>query len=143
MLKGTKGPTGTNEEIQTNRLFKHGYRERSAKRGLAFTLTKKYFKKLIKSNCAYCGKPPSNNLRGMLFNSIDRVDNHRGYYKDNCVSCCKECNWIKGNCILTFKEMRAIAQGLLNYRRALGGILKQWVPEFLQRGHRRRPRKIR
>jgi hypothetical protein len=30
-----------------------------------------------------------------IYNGIDRVDNTRGYSIDNCVACCKQCNWAK------------------------------------------------
>jgi hypothetical protein len=37
-----------------------------------------------------------------LYNGIDRVDNTLGYSKENCVSCCKICNYMKQ--VLTLEE---------------------------------------
>lgn len=53
-----------------------------------FYLTFEEFKELIESGCYYCG---SKKRIG-----IDRKDNSIGYIKDNCVSCCWPCNYIKG-----------------------------------------------
>lgn len=55
--------------------------------------------KLVTSNCHYCGSEPLNKYvhRGFIFmsNGIDRVDSSIGYIKENCVTCCKHCNWAK------------------------------------------------
>jgi hypothetical protein len=82
-----------------NSFFKD-YMSGSEKRGLEFNLSKEVFNDLIFSNCAYCGKPPSDikykRLKGGIkVNGIDRVDNNIGYLKENCVPCCKECNYRK------------------------------------------------
>lgn len=47
------------------------------------------FSLIVKCECHYCGKDGPN--------GIDRQDNQRGYTKDNCVSCCKHCNYVKGD----------------------------------------------
>lgn len=40
-----------------------------------------------------------------ISNGIDRIDNNRGYVKENCVPCCKTCNYAKRKMdLLTFKE---------------------------------------
>lgn len=83
-------------------------------RGLAFLLDKSYFETLIKSNCYYCGKPPSNKAEKygtfVLYSGIDRIDNNRGYIKDNCVPCCKECNNKKKD--ITIDMIRKIVEYL-------------------------------
>lgn len=33
----------------------------------------------------------------MDYNGIDRIDDSIGYTIDNCVTCCRTCNWAKGN----------------------------------------------
>lgn len=76
-------------------------------RDLDFTLTLSEFKSLIAKECYHCGQKPlpwiSNSrvkhpLRHLIFiNGIDRVDNKRGYYIDNCVPCCTTCNRVKSN----------------------------------------------
>lgn len=52
--------------------------------------------------CYYCGRKPyrvyshSTYNGDYVHNGIDRVDNEKGYIKENCVSCCAECNFGKG-----------------------------------------------
>jgi hypothetical protein len=65
-------------------------------RNLAWELTDDYALELVFKNCEYCGRPPSNKIRGrMQYNGIDRVDSKRGYVAGNVVSCCKTCNLAK------------------------------------------------
>jgi hypothetical protein len=73
------------------------------KRGkLPFSLLKDEFRKLVVSNCTYCGvssaqvRHPNRGGNGdFVYNGIDRVDNSKGYSADNCVPCCKICNRAK------------------------------------------------
>ncbi len=81
-----------------------GYKHRMKKRGLDFDLTKPEFRKLAEQFCFYCGKSPSNFMKGpygpngdWYYNGLDRVDSNRGYTKENTVSCCKRCNIAKNN----------------------------------------------
>ena len=77
------------------------YKRSAFYRGFEFAITIDEIKKLFKGNCHYCGKPPSNIRTKREFNTpfiysgIDRVNNKIGYTKDNTVSSCKECNWLK------------------------------------------------
>jgi hypothetical protein len=54
-------------------------------------LTKEQFEPIIKQNCYYCGI-----MQEKGFNGIDRMDSTKGYEIDNCVSCCTDCNMMKG-----------------------------------------------
>lgn len=45
---------------------------------------------LVSSKCFYCGFLNKDNLNG-----IDRLDSSSNYTIDNCVSCCRNCNFIK------------------------------------------------
>lgn len=59
------------------------------KRGLAFEFTLEEFtERFWQQPCAYCGEP----LRRV---GVDRVDNTKGYTKENTVSCCSTCNFMK------------------------------------------------
>jgi len=54
-------------------------------------LTKEQFEKIIKNSCYYCAI-----IQEKGFNGIDRMDSTKGYEIDNCVSCCTDCNMMKG-----------------------------------------------
>lgn len=87
-------------ESQFNGLFE-SYKRQAGQRKLDFKLNKKQFKKLTSSNCFYCGSIPQSvqhNQRAngdYVYNGIDRLDNSKGYFVKNCVSCCGLCNWMK------------------------------------------------
>lgn len=75
------------------------YKYNAKKRGYQFCLTLEEFIELISTNCFYCGQKPSNTIRGNFStysNGIDRLDNNKGYYVDNCVAACTKCNHAKG-----------------------------------------------
>jgi len=69
--------------------------------------------------CYYCGNPPSNIQNGadkkssddmkkngyFIYNGLDRLDNSKPHSKENCVACCKYCNYAKRErSIEEFKE---------------------------------------
>ena len=70
-------------------------------RNIEFNLNEDLFLELIKNNCYYCDLEPSNLYKykylnyEYLYSGIDRVDNTKGYNKENCVSCCNPCNSAK------------------------------------------------
>lgn len=47
--------------------------------------------------CHYCHAPIIWSQKGRMAYNIDRMDNHKGYTKSNCVVCCKRCNFSKAN----------------------------------------------
>ena len=68
------------------------------------------FFELSQQNCHYCDAPPSNNQNAAAgknssenikengifnYNGLDRVDNTLPHTKENCVPCCKYCNFAK------------------------------------------------
>ena len=77
------------------------YKANAKRRRLEFSISREDFTKLISNDCFYCGSPPSNVhtlSRGngsYTYNGIDRLDNLKGYYIDNVVSCCSTCNLMK------------------------------------------------
>lgn len=78
----------------------YSYKRGAERRNLTFDLSREEFKKLVNSNCFYCGVEPnrifSNRGNGSIVcNGIDRYLNEDGYTKENSVSCCKECNLSK------------------------------------------------
>lgn len=88
-------------EVAFNQLLLH-YRRAAVHRGLKWKLTTSDFRKLIQSNCFYCGVAPSRTYKPtsskdtLTCNGVDRRDSAVGYLKRNCVSCCSRCNMAKG-----------------------------------------------
>jgi len=60
-------------------------------RNIGFELTKEEFESLVLQPCYYCGESTEGEVIG-----VDRLDSSRKYTTDNCVSCCKTCNFMKG-----------------------------------------------
>jgi len=74
-------------EVSTNGYFRR-YKHSAEKRGYDFVLNFEDFEIIVDNKCYYCGEDEKRI-------GIDRVDNTLGYYKDNCVACCKTCNMMK------------------------------------------------
>lgn len=78
------------------------YKKGAEKRGLQWDVDDLTLDILFRSDCFYCGMPPSNKygsekLNGdFIYSGIDRVDNNKGYILGNVVPCCAKCNTAKG-----------------------------------------------
>lgn len=82
------------------------YDTQARERNYTFSLSLEEFSKLITQNCHYCNDTPSNTfksgakryhgLESFRYNGVDRLDNSKGYTLENCVPCCKKCNFAKG-----------------------------------------------
>ena len=79
----------------------HVIKGRKAAREKGFGLTKEFFKRVSIMNCHYCGLEPTQ-TRGykkwhppITINGLDRVNSSMGYFDDNIVACCKDCNVAK------------------------------------------------
>lgn len=92
-----------------NRLYSN-YQRRAKERNLIWNIGQEEFLELTSRECFYCGLKPSqiihrtkkNKYNGSYtYNGIDRVNNALGYEPNNCVPCCKACNWHKGPTELT------------------------------------------
>lgn len=59
-------------------------------RGYSIEIQFEDFKDLVLKPCYYCKIIKENEING-----VDRVDNSKGYSKDNCVPCCSVCNRMK------------------------------------------------
>ena len=85
-----------NENKKKSYKVKYSNYKRSAKyRRLSFSLSREEFDDLVNGLCFYCANKDVNKLNG-----IDRKDSKLGYELDNCVSCCRTCNYMKGSCDL-------------------------------------------
>lgn len=59
---------------------------------------------LTQMDCYYCGEPPGNQRKHYYkhnnvynYNGLDRIDSRLTYQYDNVITCCKYCNFAKGN----------------------------------------------
>ena len=84
------------------------YRRNAGERGLTWSLSREEVERLFRGACFYCSALPSNHVStgkkrqlgvelwgDFIYNGIDRIDNTRGYYIGNTVSCCFQCNTAK------------------------------------------------
>jgi hypothetical protein len=82
------------------------YQRNARIRSISWDISFEDLKKLIFAPCHYCGESGVNATRTswtartgarrvLGTNGIDRLDNSQGYMADNCVSCCKYCNFGK------------------------------------------------
>jgi 5-methylcytosine-specific restriction endonuclease McrA len=63
------------------------YLMRSNVKGVEFSLSQEEFYLIANKDCYYCGE------EGM--NGIDRINPKLGYFWENCVPCCSQCNHMK------------------------------------------------
>jgi hypothetical protein len=68
------------------------------------------YETIITVPCYYC-KIPNIGTGG----GLDRIDNDKGYLVDNVLSCCGDCNNIRGDS-LTVEEMKVAMEAVLKYR---------------------------
>lgn len=86
------------------------------------------FYDLCQKNCYYCGKEPSNYQNAAVgkfssekvktdgyftYNGLDRVDNSLEHTKENCVPCCKQCNYAKRD--QTLEDFKLWISTVYNY----------------------------
>lgn len=76
-----------------------------------FLITLEEYAEIIKDNaCTYCGGALPQTMGG-----LDRLDNSKGYTKENVVPCCFTCNTIRGDS-LSHEEMKAVANFIKGLR---------------------------
>lgn len=61
-------------------------------RGIENDLTEDEWREFYEKPCFFCGECPQEKKSW----GIDRLQNKVGYTYDNCVPCCKKCNFAKG-----------------------------------------------
>jgi hypothetical protein len=69
------------------------YKNNAKQRNITFNLTDEQCVEFFKSQCRVC----NNDNIDELFCGIDRIDNKKGYSKENCRPCCIMCNFMKGS----------------------------------------------
>ena len=82
-----------NENKKNSKNLQYNVYSRNATlKNLDFTIKYDDYLNIVEHNCYYCGT-----LQEKGFNGIDRKDQTKGYILQNCVSCCKLCNYMKGS----------------------------------------------
>jgi hypothetical protein len=100
------------------------YRRGATRRGLSFDLTRNEFLALTSADCHYCGQPPYQIMNrakyigkgngAYVYNGIDRKDSTLGYTVDNCVPCCRMCNFAKSD--MSYADFIVWLDNLVIYR---------------------------
>jgi hypothetical protein len=111
-------------EINIRQLFAN-YRNGAKNRELNFVLTLEEFREFIFKNCHYCGSLPNRlnvveNIQQenlIYYNGIDRLDNTIGYQLNNCITCCKTCNYAKSS--ISYNDFITWINNLVKYRGSL------------------------
>lgn len=97
------------EFVVENRIYSI-YMRCAVNRNIEFEIDKNIFFNFLKLKCYYCGRNPQRSMEyrkhKIDYNGIDRLDNTKGYTKDNCVPCCEDCN--KAKRMLTEKEFKKL-----------------------------------
>lgn len=85
------------------------FKKKGEARGHKWSLSFDQVKDLVLSNCHYCGSEPWTTRfqrnywnSSIKINGIDRKDNSKGYYLQNCVPCCGICNRAKSS--MTYQD---------------------------------------
>lgn len=89
-------------ESAFNNLYR-SIRNHALNRKLDFPLSKKEVREITSKDCFYCSEPPKyiknsgakSDTGVYIYNGIDRLNNKKGYNLDNCVPCCRTCNFMK------------------------------------------------
>lgn len=77
-----------------------GYLRNAKKRNIEFNINFENFVEICIKECFYCGSAPRQLSKiskngEFYYNGIDRLDNSKGYNKENIVTCCGICNRMK------------------------------------------------
>jgi hypothetical protein len=108
-----------------NRAF-YSYQKDAIRREIPFYLTREDFVEIVERPCAYCGI--MNEEKN--FNGIDRVDSKQQYVKENCVSACTLCNFLK-HVMPVDLFFRRIEHILTRQGRIMGRLYPETFPNFL------------
>lgn len=96
------------------------YQTAAKARNYKWLLSIEQFSYIIHQNCHYCGCEPSKQIskhNNHKMNGIDRKNSKIGYVIDNCLPCCKTCNYAKNN--TTYDDYMAYLDRLVIFRKGL------------------------
>lgn len=113
------------------------YRRHAKEREIPFALSVEDFAKLIFLPCLYCGDPPSNKHKRKYttekYNGVDRIDNTRGYFLENCAPACGPCNLLKNS--RSIRQFEAWIEKVYPRRHVWGLPLHEKSPYEALMGH--------
>lgn len=87
-------------------LFNRKVYKMAPKRGITVLMDEFQYYEIAKNDCRYCGNVPElfapyphkfSDDTVLYVNGVDRVDSSGPYSIENCVPCCKDCNFAKNN----------------------------------------------
>lgn len=76
------------------------------RRNYPFELTPEEYRSIVSKSCTYCGEDEKKI-------GVDRVDNTKGYTKENSTSCCTTCNMMKKT--MTLEDFLTHVKKIANY----------------------------
>lgn len=98
------GNLNPNRKEQYAKYVYRDYKRNAKDRGIKFNIPFLEFSLLIYENCFYCNSFPTSKCHhkgvkkdNIKHNGIDRIDPDKGYFSDNIVTCCSDCNYAKKN----------------------------------------------
>lgn len=102
------------------------YKAHAKKKKCNFDLSYQELGTLISLDCMYCGGKPKNlikikNKQEFYYNGIDRKDYLLGYTLNNCVPCCKHCNYAK--CRMSLEDFFLWINKVYNFLKNKGDIV--------------------
>lgn len=99
------------------------YKNRANKNNIGIYLSDEEFTEMFFMDCFYCGRSAITDVEKIDENSglngIDRLDNNESYSKDNCVPCCKTCNYIK--LAFDYVSFFNMCEHILTYQKVIDG----------------------
>ena len=112
--KSNKNRKNKDKDKHLIRLY--NYKKSAKERNLEWNLTDDYAINLMKQNCYYC-----NDLNGI--NGIDRIDSSKGYFNNNCVTSCFQCNSMKNT--KNINDFHKICEHIVTYNNLYQGKLSK------------------
>lgn len=111
-----------------NMIYRHSYKGRAEKAGLAFSISPGQFMGISQQPCHYCGALPQaasyrgnrgalktgKHLSKFVYNGLDRVDSRKGYTLKNVVPCCGVCNHAKHT--MSYRDFCAWLDRIVQFR---------------------------
>lgn len=101
------------------------YKLCASNRNISFELTLEEFTNIISHNCHYCDYKDD-----IYFNGVDRKNNKLGYTIDNCLPCCRICNFMK--CDNDYDDFIGMIGHIGNYLMFFNDIETHYYPHLFE-----------